>query len=223
MKAVVVGGHSRNIGKTSVMVGLLQGRKSLPGTAVKVTQHSRQVSFPEGSPNCPAAERDFILTEEQNPHGRGDTSRFLAAGVRRSLWLRVRRGPLAEAFPALVKALGTDEFVMIESNCVLTNLRPIVYVEALDRRKRDFKSSARQFLARADALVSVESRFGNRRWPGLNLRGLQEKPAFPVSRRDYFNPGLCRFVRQKLNLSDADCRLGGASRPKQRREQPWLH
>src|SRR6266568_4565110 len=39
MKVVVVGGHSRNIGKTSVMVSLIRGLESLAWTAVKITQY----------------------------------------------------------------------------------------------------------------------------------------------------------------------------------------
>jgi hypothetical protein len=205
MKTVVVGGHSRNVGKTSVMQGLLRGLGSLAWTAVKITQHAHGVSTLAGKPcGSTPATRNFVLTDERDPRGRGDSSRYLAAGARRSLWLRVREGRLADAFPALRKALGRDEFVMIESNRVLGVLKPAVYVVVLNRLKRDFKASARQFLKRADALVPVGPLPERSAWPALGAPPFEGKRVFPVSRRSYFNPALCRFVRQRLEQSDAE-------------------
>src|SRR5579859_5287808 len=97
MKTVVVGGHSRNIGKTSVMAGLIHDIKSLDWTAVKITQYGHGICSQDGEPcGCTPTEHAFMLTEERNAGGRADTCRFLAAGARRSLWLRARQGQLAE-------------------------------------------------------------------------------------------------------------------------------
>jgi len=212
MKTVVVGGHSRKIGKTSLMVGLIRELKSFHWTAVKITQHCPGVSSPgKKADDSTPTERTVVLSEENNPHGRGDTSRFLAAGAKRSLWLRVQRGHLAQAYPMLVEALCGDEFVMIESNSILDFLSPVAYVVVLDGLKRDFKTSARRFLERADALVPVESGLGNRPWPAVNPRGLPKKPVFAVSHRDYFNPELCRFIQQKLDLADGELCSEGPS------------
>ena len=40
---VVVGGHSRNIGKTSVVAGLIRRLKHLNWTALKITQYGNGV------------------------------------------------------------------------------------------------------------------------------------------------------------------------------------
>ena len=222
MQTVVVGGHSRNIGKTSVMAGLMRGLSSFGWTAVKITQHRHELSSPQDEPSASApAEHDFDLTEERTGDGRGDTSRYLAAGAKRSLWLRVERGSLQKAFPALVRALGRDPFVMIESNSILGFLKPDVYVVVLDSRARDFKPSARKFLERADVLVPVGS-LDARAWPGLDPRGFRAKPVFTISPRDYFNPELCRFIRQRLHLSGA---ASSQNEPRLscRKEQNWQH
>lgn len=224
MKTVVIGGHSRNIGKTSVMAGLIRGLKSLNWTAVKITQYGHGICSLDGDPcGCVPKEHPFVLTEEENPRGRADTCRFLAAGARRSLWLRVREGQLAEAYPLLEQTLRNDDFAMIESNSVLGFLKPAVYLVILDSAQRDFKSSAREFLKRADALVPIESRFDARAWPALDPRGFEQKPVFPVSARDYFSPELCRFVRERLGVPETETESGPVSRPARKKEQPWLH
>ena len=199
MKTVVVGGHTRNIGKTSVMGGLIQGLRWLDWTAVKITQYGHGVCSRDGEPcGCAPGEHAFVLTEEQDARGRGDTCRYLAAGARRALWLRVREGQLAEAFPALCEALGADDYVMIESNSILGLLRPSVYLAVLDSSARDFKASALRYLARADALIPVQSRINAAAWPSLDPRLLNDKPVFRVASRRYASPDLCRFVGKKL-------------------------
>jgi len=40
---VVVGGHSRNVGKTSVVAGLIAALQELDWTAVKITQYGHGV------------------------------------------------------------------------------------------------------------------------------------------------------------------------------------
>jgi hypothetical protein len=203
MKTVVVGGHTRNIGKTSVMADLIHRLRRLEWTAVKITQYGHGVCSRDGEPcSCAPSQHSFVLSEEQDACGRGDTCRYLAAGARRALWLRVRQGQLAGAFPALCEALDEDHYVMMESNSILDLLRPTVYLAVLDSSTRDFKASARRYLALADALVPVESRCDAAAWPGLDPRLLSGKPLFPVAPRQYVSPDLCRFVCKKLGLKE---------------------
>ena len=178
MKTVVVGGHSRNIGKTSVMAGLIRCMKSMHWTAVKITQYGHGVCSHDGQPcGCAPTEHPFALTEERDATGRSDTSRFLQAGARRSLWLRVRQGQLAEAMPILREALAGDDCVMIESNSVLQYMEPLVYLAVLDPRQNDFKPSALTYLGRADALVPIANgrAFNEQAWPELDHRMLKSQ------------------------------------------------
>lgn len=199
MKLIVVGGQTRNIGKTSVMAGLIRDLKSFAWTAVKITQHGNGIHSNDGEPSeCVPAGQAFVLAEEANPRGRADTCRFLGAGARRSLWLRVREGQLATALPTLSQALSGDEHVIIESNSILGFLKPTAYLVVLDRARRDFKTSARQFVERADALVHVGAGPGVRTWPDLDSAILRRKRVFPVSPPSYATPELCLFVQQRL-------------------------
>jgi hypothetical protein len=203
MHVVVVGGHSRDIGKTSVMAGLIRGVKPGPlgWTAVKVTQygHCSHAGEPRG---CEPDDHPFALTEERDAAGRGDTCRFLAAGARRSLWLRVRQGQLAQAFPVLQRALCGEDWVMIESNSIVEFLAPDLYLMVIDSARRDFKESAHRFFDRADALVAVESRPHEKAWPDVRLSGPRSKPVFPVNARDYSSPELAEFVTRKLRTTN---------------------
>lgn len=224
MKTVVVGGHSRNIGKTSVMAGLIRGMKSLDWTAVKITQYGHGICSHDGEPcGCAPTEHAFMLTEEQNAGGHADTSRFLAAGARRSHWLRARQGQLAEALPSLARALANDDCVMIESNSILKFLKPSLYLVVLDHLQTDFKRSALEFLDRADALVPIESRMDSSEWPALDPRVFEGKPRFPVAERDYFSPDLCQFVRERLLTPQVNLLWEAESRPTQEKEQLCQH
>jgi hypothetical protein len=168
-------------------------------TAVKVTPYGHGIGSHDGEPcGGEPGEEPFALTEERDAAGRGDTCRFLAAGARRSLWLRVRQGQLAQAFPALQRALGGEDWVMIESNSIVEFLAPDVYLMVIDSSRRDFKESARRFFDRADALVAVESRRQEKAWPEARLSGARSKPVFRVNARDYSSPELAEFVTRKL-------------------------
>ena len=95
---VVVGGHSRNIGKTSVAAGLIAALPQYNWTAMKITQHGHGICSAVGEPCDCAVEYDhpYAISEESAP-GASDSARFLAAGARRSYWLRTAVGQLGNA------------------------------------------------------------------------------------------------------------------------------
>jgi hypothetical protein len=200
MKLVVVGGQARKVGKTSVIAGLIRGLKMLAWTAVKVSYHIREAD----SHDAPSADElpphlDFLLSEERDAQGHGDTSLYLAAGARRALWLRARGDSLSQALPRLLEALKDDGHVIVESNSLLGFLKPDVFIMVIDELRRDVKASARQFLARADALVSVRPRLGPSARPATYPHIPEDKPVFPVSVGEWSNRDLYRFVSERLS------------------------
>jgi hypothetical protein len=202
MTTVVIGGHSRNIGKTSVMAELIRRVRPPEWVAVKITQYGHGVCSLNGEPcSCDPGEHGFVLTEERERKGRGDTRRFLQAGARRSLWLRVRQGQLTRALPALLRALRPEDRVMIESNSILGHIHPALCLFVLDTSQGDFKASARKYLERADALVAIGST-SEHSWPGVDAGILSSKPVFHLARPDDVTDDLIHFVRQKLGLGE---------------------
>jgi hypothetical protein len=214
MKLVVVGGQARKVGKTSVVAGLVRGLNSLAWTAVKISHHGGDIDSQDTpwADDLPA-HLDFLWSEEKDPHGHRDSSRYLAAGARRALWMRARGGTLAQALPGLLIALEGDEHVIIESNSILGFLKPAVSLLVIDESRRELKASARQFLPRADALVAVGPQLKPRVWPGTSLPMLEDKPVFPVSAGEWSNPALSRFVRERLGSAGEDEVLLGPSFP----------
>jgi hypothetical protein len=142
---------------------------------------------------------DFLLSEERDAQGHGDTSLYLAAGARRALWLRARGDSLSQAVPSLLDALAGDEHVIVESNTLLAFLKPAVFLMVIDELSRDVKASARRFLARADALVSVRPHLEPSARPATYLHIPEDKPVFPVSVGEWSNPELYRFVSERLS------------------------
>ncbi len=203
---VVVGGHSRNIGKTGVMAGII---RSLPGarwTAIKITQHGHGVCSAEGEP-CDCAVTDSIhpyaLSQEFEPDERTDSGRYLAAGARESYWLRTPVGQLDRAMPVLRRILASSENAIVESNSVLEFLEPDLYLMVLDYSVKDFKESSRRFLERADALVIVERAVDAPGWTCVDARALEGKPRFRITPPAYMSRDLLDFVRARLERTMA--------------------
>jgi len=120
MAVVVVGGHSRSVGKTSFMAGLISALREFDWTAVKITQYGHGICSANGEAcDCATADHSWAISEDRDRSGESDTSRFLVAGAVQALWVRTEQGRLAEAMPALRRRLEGARNVIIESNSVL--------------------------------------------------------------------------------------------------------
>lgn len=199
MAIVVVGGHSRNIGKTSVVEGLIRGMRELRWTAFKVTQFGHGMCSANGEPcDCETAEHMLAVSEERDPTSGTDSSRYLAAGAVRSLWVRTRTGDLAEAMPRIRKELEGTENAVIESNSILRFLRPDLYLSVLDPTVNDFKDSARLFLDRADAVLVPEGTLGRPEWKGVSLKLIEGTPVLAMRPPEYVTTEVLEFVGRSL-------------------------
>jgi hypothetical protein len=155
---VVVGGHTRNIGKTSVICSIIRSTRHFDWTAIKITQYGHGVCSKDGeSCDCALPDHPFALQEEQNHSGVTDTSRFLVAGARSSYWARTAVGSLAEALPALRRIWDSSSNTIVESNSILQFIKPDLYLTVLDFGVPDFKASSLRHLDRADAVIAVSS------------------------------------------------------------------
>ena len=148
MAVVVVGGHSRNVGKTSVVAGIIAALPECHWTAMKITQYGHGVCSKNGKLcHCATADHSWAISEERDAAGKSDTSRFLAAGAKHVYWVRTQQGHLDQAMPTIRRRLDEVENVILESNSVLKFLRPDVYLTVLDPSNADFKNSASFFIA----------------------------------------------------------------------------
>ena len=204
MAIVVVGGHSRNIGKTSVVAGLIRALREMRWTAFKVTQFGHGVCTANGEPcDCETDEHLVAVSEERNADSGTDSSRYLAAGAERSFWVRTRQGNLSAAMTRVRKELQAAELAggnaIIESNSVMRFLRPDLYLTVLDQGTADFKDSARLFLDRADALLLRSSGLALKpNWDGVSGKLVAGKPEFVIAPPEYMTAELVDFVRERL-------------------------
>ncbi len=203
MAIVVVGGHSRSVGKTSVVAGLIAALPELEWTALKITQYGHGICSANGAAcDCATDDHSWAVSEERDRSGESDSSRFLLAGAARSLWVRTEQGRLAEAMPALRKQVAGAANVIIESNSVIKFIRPDLYMAVLDPATADFKQSAQQFLDRADAVV-LHDTSGQVGWSGVSLKSVSLRPVFRIRPPQYVTPQIVEFVREKISTTDA--------------------
>ena len=201
MAIVVIGGHSRNIGKTSVVAGIIAAMPEQNWTAIKITQYGHGVCSANGEPcECETADHTIAVSEERDPGTGTDTSRYLEAGAVRSLWVRTRQGQLAEAMPRVRKEIASAENVLLESNSVLRFLRPHVFASVLDPRVQDFKKTAQRYLDRADAVLLSATVPGEIGWPGVSTRLIDGIPRFHIAPPTYFSADFVDFLRRKLTI-----------------------
>jgi hypothetical protein len=190
-RVIVVGGHTRSIGKTQLVCDVISAFPDSNWIAGKITQYGHGVCAQNGE-NCDCAPTEHVCALDWETHRDTgtDSSRFLAAGARRSFWLRTKQGFLAEGLPLLRVALersrhqfysGESPALIVESNSLLQFFKPSLYFAVVDPAKEDFKDSARAALDRADAIVlrGSASEFAPTApaWTKLPSRLLREKPS----------------------------------------------
>jgi hypothetical protein len=193
-RVIVVGGHTRSIGKTQLVCDIISTFPQANWIAGKITQYGHGVCAQNGN-NCDCAPDEHIcaIEWEAHPQSGTDSARFLAAGAKRSFWLRTKQGFLAEGLPLMRDVLkqtfsGTEEDsppLILESNSLLQFLKPNLYFAVIDPAHEDFKDSARVALDRADALVlrgSMDDPAAAPPWIKLPASLLRTKPS--VSQRE---------------------------------------
>jgi len=196
---VVVGGHTRNIGKTSVAAGLIRTVPEGKWSAMKITQFGHGICSASGKACgcCLAPDHPFEVAEENAPNG-SDSGRFLEAGARKSYWLRTAMGQLGTALPAINRLLDENGNFVVESNSLVEYLRPDLYLMVLDFDKEDFKASSLRFLDRADACVVIENGRSAPLWRNVPLELWKNKPKFEVAPPHYAAATLSAFVADRL-------------------------
>ena len=197
MAIVVVGGQTRNIGKTSAIAGLIAALPELQWTAFKITQFGHGICSANGKPcDCETGPHTIAISEERDPATGTDSARFLAAGAVRSFWVRTRQGQLASAMPRIRKELASSTNAIIESNSIVGLLKPDLYLTVLDPSNRDFKLSAETFLEKADAVLWSGPNMSAH--PETRLHRVRHKPQFFLEPPAYTNRNLTQFVADRV-------------------------
>src|SRR6266404_922775 len=205
-QVIIVGGHTRSIGKTQLVCDLIAAFPNENWIAGKITQYGHGVCAQNGE-NCDCAPDDHVCAISwETLANETDSGRFLAAGARLSFWLRTKQGFLAEGMPLLREALhdsendnrSTPARVILESNTLLQFLKPSLYLMVLDPSKADFKESARLQMDRASTFVlrqPLNAADSAVAWAGLPLQLLRGKPQFLQREGEAVPQGLLKQVQ----------------------------
>ncbi len=200
---VVVGGHSRNVGKTSVVCGVIRALRDWRWTAIKITQYGHGICSHAGEPcECADPLHPVAISEESGHASSTDSGRFLESGAERAYWVRTAAGELNEAMPRLRRMIAGTPNVIIESNSILRMLQPDFCVMVLDGAVADFKPTSLRFLDRAHALVFTSD--APPAWPTVAPRLLAKKLRFVALPPAYENPALI------ANLAALQCSTDAA-------------
>lgn len=202
MALVVVGGHSRSVGKTSVVSGLIAALPEYHWSAFKITQYGHGICSRNGEAcHCATDDHSWAISEESDRSGETDTSRFLVAGALEAWWVRTEQGRLAEAMPSIRAKLAHARNAILESNSILKFVRPDLYLTVLDPTAADFKPSAQSFLDRADAVILHGSLSAamTPAWTGVSLKPASSRPVFSIQPPEYVTGELIEFVRERLS------------------------
>jgi len=198
MAVVVIGGHSRSVGKTSVVAGLIAALPEYNWTALKITQYGHGICSQNGeSCHCATDDHTWAISEEKDRSGESDTSRFLVAGAERAWWVRTEQGRLAEAMPAIRRRLSESSNVILESNSILKFVRPDLYLTVLDPATVDFKRSAQEFLDLADAVI-LHQAANAAAWSGVSLKPVVGRPVFRIQPPQYVTGEIIAFVKKRV-------------------------
>jgi len=192
MAVIVIGGHSRKVGKTSVVAGIIAILPEYRWSAFTITQHRHGL----GSTGLETA---WEISQETNRSGGSDTSRFLPAGAERAFWVRTEPKHFAEAMPMVQCRLAESKNAIVESNSVLRFLKPDLYLVVIDPDIIDFKPSAQELLDRADAVI-LHCRPGqaHENWIATLPARIASRTVFPIKPPEYVTAEMVAFVRATL-------------------------
>jgi hypothetical protein len=153
---LAVGGQCRKVGKSALVADIIQAFPNRHWTAVKISPYAAS-GCPVKGPSCVCSPQDhpYAIREEASRSGNSDSSRFLAAGAHRALWIETKEHGLQDVLPALAAELASaeSEYAIIESDALMRFWKPSLFIMVLDPSNPDFKGSARENLPRVDAFV----------------------------------------------------------------------
>lgn len=188
MALIIVGGQTKNIGKTTLICNIIAAFPRVKWTAVKITnhlhvlQHCEVVKKSAGWTIC-----NQISTEDQS-----DTAKFLRSGATRALLVQTKESYLKDACTFLRLELASAAAVIVESASAAECLDYDLLLVILDPSQGDFKQSARQQLESADAFIIRGTEFEIRE--GMSL---PQKPRFAGSSK-HIDPALLSMLEAKL-------------------------
>lgn len=181
-RCIVVGGHSRGVGKTALVAALVRALASPRLATVKVSAHRHGVAV--------------AWIEDRDPSPFTSTGRCLMAGAARAFLCRCPDAWLPAA-DALVRALAADGWdVVVESNRLAAWLDADLTLFAISSATDDWKASSSYAARRADIVVLAPGTEAIPRAAWRRADGTPN-PVVLAFDRDWTVPGLTSVLSAK--------------------------
>jgi hypothetical protein len=190
MPTIVVSGHARKVGKTSVITSLIASFSEYAWIALKLSTHWHLQT---------ASTEDCIIYEEKSYEKDSDSSRYLAAGAHRSFWVQVKKHKMASALRQLQPILHSSPWVIIEGNNVLDYAHADIHIIVLNYSIGEFKESARPLLERPDVLLVINPLSSQASWPGISLNVSHGGALFIAEDLHNLPPAFWELIRSRLS------------------------
>lgn len=157
---VLFGATGRNSGKTTAACDLIRSLAPLREVwALKVTTADRSEGTVchRGGEGCGAClfNEPFILAQEDGANPDKDTSRLLAAGAKKSYWLRSDRANLADGFKAFLAMVPEGAAIVSESNTLREFVWPGFFVIVVNNAGPP-KPTAQRVIELADLIIESD-------------------------------------------------------------------
>jgi hypothetical protein len=142
-RLVVVGGHSRGVGKTTTIEHILRARTGERWLAVKISAHR----------HAPAHVAAPVIEEETHCGAATQTSRYLHAGAARAWLCRADARAMPEAVRFVAGLVQAGANVIVESNRLVGYLNPETMLFLVSPPVEDWKPSSAGAISAAHAII----------------------------------------------------------------------
>lgn len=189
MAIIVVGGSQKNVGKTTLVCGLIAALDEMRWTAVKVTSDAHEGLAP--------------IYEEKSAGAESDTSRYLAAGAERAILLTVPGSrDLAEVLDEFWPLIGRGTNLIFESNRAANYVSADVCLLVQgDPRTGEAKPSFFRAAKFADALV-VRGDDDLMVADAMKWEGRPRGPIFNLKQLDRISAEMKHWLRGRSGLTE---------------------
>jgi hypothetical protein len=190
MASIVIGGQTKDVGKTTLVCNIISAFSRFSWTAVKITPHGHESLTSELRNQVEGSS----IWRETREGQHSDTARFLDAGAKEAFIFEASRSNLGAACKVLLKQRDQQNHLIVESTGAAEFLKPDLFLLVVSSCSEDFKESAIDQIRRADAFVWREPRHES---STSVFRVAEDKPMFEA-RLKGLDAGLSSLIETLL-------------------------
>ncbi len=175
-KLLVVGGATRNVGKTTFVVNII--KKFSPKfsvVALKIKTLRTNDTFFHGKDRNPLKENEPYRITEETHEGNEDTERMFSAGAERVFKIKAKVDYLHTAFLDFSERIKGNSLIVCESNSLFEFVKPDLFLFIKMKDSDTMKPSAKKLYKLADKVILSDGKNYDFDVKALNFSEKREK------------------------------------------------